>query len=81
MTIFFIKLKDKKDNILLQSILGTYSHVMWVRTEVPKEMIVKIITTPDLFSESKKVLNQLRNEIEFEYVSESTFMNLKNNNG
>lgn len=68
MSILFIKLKDKKDNIHLQSILGTYSHLMWVRTEIPEEMIVKIITTPDLFEESKNVLNELKNEIEFDYV-------------
>lgn len=70
MSIFFIKLKDKRDNILLQSILGTYSHLMWVRTEIPKKMIVKIITTPDLFEESKMVLNKLKDEIEFDYVEE-----------
>lgn len=81
MSIFFIKLKDKKDNILLQSILGTYSHLMWVRTEIPKEMIVKIITTPDLLSESKKVLDQLRDEIEFEYVSEPNPLDPERHNG
>ncbi len=70
MSIFFIKLKNKRDNILLQSILGTYSHLMWVRTEVPKQMIVKIITTPDLFHESKMVLNQLKDEIEFDYIDD-----------
>ena len=50
---FFIKLADKSSNVLLQGILGTYGHLMWVRTEVPKEMIVKVVTTPELTSETR----------------------------
>ncbi len=68
MSVFFIKLADKSSNVLLQAILGTYGHLMWVRTEVPQEMIVKIITTPELASETRGVLEALRGEIEFEFV-------------
>ncbi len=69
MSIFFIKLADKSSNVLLQAILGTYGHLMWVRTEIPKEMIVKVITTPELTSETRGVLEALREEIEFEFVA------------
>ncbi len=68
MSIFFIKLADRSSNVLLQAILGTYGHLMWVRTEVPKEMIVKVITTSELVSETREVLEALRGEIEFEFV-------------
>ena len=54
MSIFFIKLADRSSNVLLQAILGTYGHLMWVRTEVPKEMIVKVITTSELVSETRE---------------------------
>ncbi len=69
MSVFFIKLADRSSNVLLQAILGTYGHLMWVRTEVPKDMIVKVITTPELVSETRGVLEALRGEIEFEFVS------------
>ncbi len=69
MSVFFIKLADKSSNVLLQAILGTYGHLMWVRTEVPREMIVKVITTPELASETREVLEALRREIEFEFIS------------
>ncbi len=68
MSVFFIKLADKSSNVLLQAILGTYGHLMWVRTEVPQEMIVKVISTPELASETRRVLEALRGEIEFEFV-------------
>jgi len=68
MSVFFIKLADKSSNVLLQAILGTYGHLMWVRTEVPQEMIVKVITTPGLASETRGVLEALRGEIEFEFI-------------
>ena len=68
MSVFFIKLADKSSNVLLQGILGTYGHLMWVRTEIPEEMIVKVVTTPELTSETRGVLEALRGEIEFEFV-------------
>lgn len=68
MSVLFIKLADRSSNVLLQAILGTYGHLMWVRTEVPEEMIVKVITTPELASETRRVLEALRGEIEFDFV-------------
>ena len=68
MSVFFIKLADKSSNVLLQAILGTYGHLMWVRTEVPQEMIVKVITTPELVLETRQVLEALRGEIEFQFI-------------
>ena len=68
MSVFFIKLADKSSNVLLQAILGTYGHLMWVRTEIPKEMIVKVITTPALASETLGVLEALKTEIEFDFI-------------
>ena len=67
---FLIKLKYKSQNILLQSLLGTYSHLMWVRTEDPIENIVRISTTDDLLKDSKKVLESIADDIEFDYLSE-----------
>ena len=68
MTIIYLQLKDKSKNVLLQSILGTYSHLMWVRTEDPKEMLVKVITTKDQYEESLKVLNEIKDEINFDFL-------------
>ena len=68
MTIIYLKLNDKSKNILLQSILGTYSHLMWVRTEDPKEMLVKVITTNDLYEQSLKVLKEVKDEINFDFL-------------
>ena len=67
----YIKLKDRSQNILLQSILGTYSHLMWVRTEIPAENIVKIATTDDLLEESKKVLDSISDDVDFEYLPDN----------
>ena len=67
---FLIKLKYKSQNILLQSLLGTYSHLMWVRTEDPNENIVRISTTDDLLKDSKKVLETIADDVEFDYLSE-----------
>jgi len=67
----YIKLRYKSQNILLQSLLGTYSHLMWVRTEDPSENIVRIATTDDLLEESKKVLESIADDVEFDYLSEN----------
>ena len=67
---FLIKLKYKSQNILVQSLLGTYSHLMWVRTEDPNENIVRISTTDDLLKDSKKVLESIADDVEFDYLSE-----------
>ncbi len=67
----YIKLRYKSQNILLQSLLGTYSHLMWVRTEDPSENIVRIATTDDLLEDSKKVLESIVDDVEFDYLSEN----------
>ncbi len=68
---FYIKLRHKSQNILLQSLLGTYSHLMWVRTEDPKENIVRIATTDDLLEEAKNVLDSIADDVEFDYLPEN----------
>ncbi len=64
-----IKLKNKSETVYFQSLMGTYSHVAWVRTEDPRKEIMKVITTPDLLDEARKILQTLKNEIEFEEVN------------
>jgi len=67
----YIKLRKKSQNILLQSLLGTYSHLMWVRTEDPVENIVRIATTDDLLDEARIVLDSIADDVEFDYLSEN----------
>ena len=68
MTAIYIRLKDQSDTVYFQSIIGTYCHLAWIRTENAKEGIIKIISTDDLIDEVKRVLENLRTEIEFEEV-------------
>ena len=64
----FIKLRKKNQNVLLQSILGTYSHLMWVRTECPEKNLVKIATTDDLYEETINVLKKIGSDVEYDFV-------------
>ena len=68
MPVIFIKLLDKSQNVLLQSLLGTYSHLMWVRTEDPASNLVKIVTTEDLYEETINVLEAIKADIDYEFV-------------
>ena len=68
MAAIYIKLKDPSDTVYFQSILGTYSHLAWIRTENAKEGIIKITSTDDLIDETRSVLKSLRAEIEFEEI-------------
>ncbi len=68
MVAIYIRLKDPSDTVYFQSIFGTYSHLAWIRTENAKEGIIKIISTDDLIDETKRILKNLRNEIEFEEI-------------
>jgi hypothetical protein len=63
-----IRLKDTRETVFFQSIIGTYSHLGWVRTEKPEEGIMRIYTTDDLVDELREVLRSLRTEIEFRDV-------------
>jgi len=67
-----IKLKDPSDTVCFQSILGTYCHLAWIRTDNAKEEIIKIISTDDLIDETRRVLKNLRAEIEFVELQNST---------
>lgn len=68
MPTIFIKLKNNSDTVYFQSILGTYSHVAWVRTENPASGVIKVIPTPDSHGETREILERLKKEIEFEEV-------------
>ena len=68
MAAIYIKLKDPSDTVHFQSILGTYCHLAWIRTENAKEGIIKITSTDDLIDETRRVLKNLRAEIEFEEI-------------
>ena len=68
MPIIYVKLKDKSETIYFQSILGTYSHLAWIRTENPEEGIIKVIPTEDLIDEAREILQNLKAEIDFEEV-------------
>jgi len=64
-----IKLKNNSESVYFQSIMGTYSHVAWVRTDDPASGIIQVITTPDLLEETRNILERLKKEIEFVEVS------------
>jgi len=61
-----IKLRNNSESVYFQSIIGTYSHVAWVRTDDPESGIIQVITTPDLLEETRNILERLKKEIEFE---------------
>lgn len=64
----FIRLHKKSQNVLLQSILGSYSHLMWVRTEDQKNAIVRVATTDDLYQETARVLEGIRSQVSYDIV-------------
>lgn len=63
-----IKLKNNSESVYFQSIIGTYSHIAWVRTDKPESGIIQVITTDDLLQETRNILERLKKEIEFEEV-------------
>lgn len=69
MPTIYIKLKNNSETVYFQSILGTYSHIAWVRTENPASGIMKVIATPDSYGETREILEKLKKEIEFEEVN------------
>jgi len=64
----YVRLADSSDTVYFQALFGTYSHLAWVRTEDPEKGITKVISTPDLVDEARRVLGYLKEEIEFEEV-------------
>ncbi len=69
MSVFSLKLKNQSDNVLVQSILGGYSHIFWVRTENPKDPVVKVFTTRDFEKETLSILKSLKQEVDFEFIN------------
>ncbi|HXG31651.1 MAG TPA: DUF4911 domain-containing protein [Thermodesulfobacteriota bacterium] len=68
MPTIYVKLNDPGSTVYFQAILGTYSHLAWVRTEDPQNGIIKVIPTEDTIDEVREVLRNLRTEIDFEEV-------------
>lgn len=68
MPVIRIKLKDNSEAVYFQSIMGTYCHLAWVRTDDPDSGVINVIPTPDLWDEARALLSDLRGEIEFEEV-------------
>ena len=64
----YIKLKNKSETVYFQSIMGTYSHIAWVRTQDPAKGIMQITPTDDQVGQVKEILEYLKKEIEFEDV-------------
>ncbi len=64
----YIKLKNIPETVYFQSIMGTYSHIAWVRTQDPAKGIMQITPTEDQVDQVMKILGYLKNEIEFEEV-------------
>ena len=71
MPVICIKLKDNSEAVYFQSIMGTYSHLAWVRTDDPASGVIKVITTPDRIEEARQLLNNLKTELDFEEVEET----------
>lgn len=64
----FIKLKDPSQTVYFQSIMGTYTHIAWTRTENAEEGIIKVSATDDTISEARSILRKLKAEIDFEEI-------------
>ncbi len=71
MPVIRIKLRDNSEAVYFQSIMGTYSHLAWVRTDDPRSGIINIITTPDREDETRALLQELKSELDFEEVEQS----------
>ena len=67
----YIKLKNISETVYFQSIMGTYSHIAWVRTQDPAKGIMQITPKEDQVDQVLKILDYLKNEIEFEEVKET----------
>ncbi len=63
-----IKISNKEDTILFHSLMGTYSHLAWVRTEIPEQDIISVTPTEDMLNDTLVVLDNLRQEIDFNII-------------
>ncbi len=68
MSVFTLKLKNKSDNVVFNSIAGGYSHIIWVRTENPEDPVIRVFTTPDFELETRDILAAISEEVDFEFV-------------
>lgn len=68
MPVIRIKLRDNSEAVYFQSIMGTYSHLAWVRTDDPGSGVINVITTPDREDEVRALLRGLRSELDFDEV-------------
>ena len=64
----YIKLKNISETVYFQSIMGTYSHIAWVRTQDPENGIMQVTPTEDQVDQVKQILESLKKEIEFEDI-------------
>jgi hypothetical protein len=64
----FIKLKNPSQTVYFQSIIGTYTHIAWTRTENADEGIIKVSPTDDTISEARRILRELKSEMDFEEI-------------
>jgi gamma-glutamylcysteine synthetase len=63
-----IKISKKEDTILFHSLMGTYSHLAWVRTEIPEEDIISVTPTDDMLNDTLEVLDNLKEEVDFKII-------------
>jgi len=68
MPVIRIKLRDNSEAVYFQSIMGTYSHLAWVRTDDPGSGVINVITTPDRENEVRTLLQDLKSELDFKEV-------------
>jgi len=66
--VIYVRLKNPGAAYYFQSILGTYSHLVWIRSEEGEEGVIKLFTTDNLVDDLKKVLDGLKKEVEFEVI-------------
>ena len=64
----FIKLRNPSQTVYFQSIIGTYTHIAWTRTENAEEGIIKVAATDDTISEARRILQKLKAEIDFKEI-------------
>ena len=69
-----IKLKNISETVYFQSIMGTYSHIAWVRTHDPANGIMQITPTEDQVMQVREILNNLKKEIEFEDMEDALIL-------
>lgn len=68
MKVFSVKLKNRKDNVVFNSILGGYSHLMWISEENPSDPVIRVFSTRGLAGEARDALERAAGEVEFDFV-------------